>query len=188
MRCCATKAPKKGLQKESLINTIRPSPRSFMRVTSMFAAPLLGRRFCTQPQNHNAFTLNELLVAIAIIAIRASLLMPAMGAAKGKAQTSSCLNNFKQLQTAWLIYTIDYGDALPANKCMSVDWEDGCPSGTQTTSDSWVMGDATADLDIGTYRTGACFPIQRPPRSITARRTGRASITGRRLFESAAIP
>ncbi|HVY70161.1 MAG TPA: prepilin-type N-terminal cleavage/methylation domain-containing protein [Verrucomicrobiae bacterium] len=59
-----------------------------------------------------AFTLLELLFVIAIIAILASLLLPAVGAAKSRAKTTICLNNLRQVNLAARMYAEDHGDTI----------------------------------------------------------------------------
>ena len=60
-----------------------------------------------------AFTLIELLVVIAIIAILAAMLLPALAAAKRKAQKINCVNNLKQVGLAFRIWEGDNGDKSP---------------------------------------------------------------------------
>jgi prepilin-type N-terminal cleavage/methylation domain-containing protein len=62
----------------------------------------------------NAFTLVELLVAIAIIGLLAALLLPALHMARESARKSKCINNLHQFQSAMAMYTQNYGDCTPA--------------------------------------------------------------------------
>jgi len=60
-----------------------------------------------------AFTLMEMLVVIAVIAILAALLFPAIRAAKARAKRMACLNNLRQISLGMRMYADDHHDTLP---------------------------------------------------------------------------
>ena len=78
------------------------------------------------------FTLVELLVIIAIIAILAGLLLPALTRAKAMAQRTACLSNLRQLGMCWALYHGDNNGSL-------VESYPGAAI-TSANPNAWVLG------------------------------------------------
>lgn len=95
-----------------------------------------------------------MLVVIAIIAILAALLLPVLNKAKGRALSTECMSNLRQLQLAWQCYIGDNNDTTPPNKYVY-----SAPVGGSTSlPGSWVVGNAPTDLSTSNIEIGVLFP------------------------------
>jgi len=92
-------------------------------------------------------------VVIAIIAILASLLLPALSRAKLRAVAVQCMSNNKQLCLAWLMYTGDNNENLAINSDPHV-WNTSFFPHTST-SPSWITG--SLDWTAGQYNTNTDY-------------------------------
>ena len=87
-----------------------------------------------------AFTLVELLVVMAVIAILAALLLPVLSPARQQAGAVFCLNNLRQWGIATQLFAGDNNDYLP---------KDGSPNGTST-AEGWYI-DLPCMMGISPY-------------------------------------
>ncbi|HEX4343310.1 MAG TPA: type II secretion system protein, partial [Verrucomicrobiae bacterium] len=66
-----------------------------------------------QRKTGGAFTFIELLVIIAMVALLATLLSPALASTKGRTQRAACANNLRELGLGCLTYAQNYNGAYP---------------------------------------------------------------------------
>jgi prepilin-type processing-associated H-X9-DG protein len=94
----------------------------------------------------------ELLVVIAIIAILAAMLLPALAAAKARAQAAACMSNQKQMDLAWIMYYGDFSDQLAINSDPHVNNTTVFKGGQ-----SWITG--SMDWSAGQQNTNTLYLI-----------------------------
>jgi type II secretory pathway pseudopilin PulG len=79
------------------------------------------------------FTLTDLLVAVVVIALLGATIATALASTKPNTLAFQCLNNLRQLGSAWTMYSDDYQGWLVYN-------HDGALAGKDSSEESWVGG------------------------------------------------
>jgi len=120
--------------------------------------------------SRGAFTLIELLVVIAIIAILAAMLLPALSAAKAKAQRMTCINNQTQMGLAITMYTGDFNDWLAFDNWGATTYGgDYVPGWLYTSTASGIPDPGINGVDqnnpMKAYRSGLLFVFNANPKS-----------------------
>jgi prepilin-type processing-associated H-X9-DG protein len=101
-------------------------------------------------------------VVIAIIAILASLLLPSLAKAKGRAQSSACSSNFRQLQICAQLYADDNLDVLAPNEAF-LSGGGGGREAWNIRATSWLQGNAYTDSSASNLAVGVFWPYNQSP-------------------------
>ena len=100
-------------------------------------------RLVIEKTGANGFTLVELAVVIATVAIMVAVLLPALAGTRPNAQAFQCLENQRQLILAWQMYAQDNSDLLPPN---DFPWKTS--ESRNGTEKNWVFGSMLVPLDM----------------------------------------
>ena len=97
------------------------------------------------------FTLLELLVVIALIAILAAMLLPVLNHARARATGYQSVNNTRQLVFAWMLYADDHNGRLAYN----LGGAGGGKNPAMKTNVNWVNNNLTWELDSDNTNTAS---------------------------------
>lgn len=108
----------------------------------------------TSDRTPRAFTLIELLIVIAIIAVLMAVIVPALNRAREMGKRAVCLNNTKSLALAWTLYCSDQDGQMPSSRGIAASgWVRGL-SGTYQNRPI----EAPKEEQIAAIRSGQLYP------------------------------
>jgi prepilin-type N-terminal cleavage/methylation domain-containing protein/prepilin-type processing-associated H-X9-DG protein len=93
------------------------------------------------------FTLVELLVVIAVIAILAGVLLPVLSKGKARVQTIDCIDHLRQLQLCWHMYAHDNDNVMTPNNFVYLVSPGSTNSVAGDTNVSWCRSLAPFDTN-----------------------------------------
>jgi hypothetical protein len=107
----AVRAAFSGATKRFAASAVAGSARSARAGTRQRGVPTWRGQCRDTP---SGFTLTELLVVLATMAVLTIMLLPALAATQPRSKAYQCLNNMRQLALAWTLHAGENGDtALP---------------------------------------------------------------------------
>ncbi|MBE6362572.1 MAG: prepilin-type N-terminal cleavage/methylation domain-containing protein [Lentisphaerae bacterium] len=135
---------------------------------------LCGKRAAGCVRRTQRFTLIELLIVIAIIAILAAILLPTLGKARDRGRSTNCLNNLKQITISNLLYAEDNNSLLAP---YAYDMYPGganchrwCGTSQSSSNDGSTASYDPSDAPLAQYIGGSglitqCNVLKDPPKS-----------------------
>ena len=108
------------------------------------------------PGSSAAFTLIELLVVVSIIAILATLLLPAISMVQGQARSRTCASNLRMINIATMTYTAENDGILPYH-------EEGTEHGWRRKTEDYLENLYVSD----DFRSNAVYTCPHAVRDIT---------------------
>jgi prepilin-type processing-associated H-X9-DG protein len=112
-----------------------------------------------------AFTFVELLVVIATLGVLVIMLLPALAKTGPNTQAFQCLNNLRQIQDGWLVYSSDNNDRIVPTVGQGAIQVSLLPDGSGYTQpgnpeNQWIYGDVSkpTPIDPNLIKLGLIFP------------------------------
>jgi type II secretory pathway pseudopilin PulG len=98
----------------SLRTPVDDGMNTFMNQSDSFKRS--NQNLLKSQKQSRAFTLTELVVVIATIAVLAMVVLPALAGTANKGGRAQCANNLRQIGVASMMYAAEYKDWLPINQ------------------------------------------------------------------------